>query len=314
MCRPALYRALIGGVLATALSIDAIRALVIVTDAPAFSITITAGDDLKVDCMGGRVRVFDDQAPTTYTTACNLVTSITVTGGAADDSIDLSGVAAVAFSLLPSVTIHGQSGVDDIEGSALADDIFGDQGPDTIAGGDGEDNIFVDAIDDGDSVAGDGANDFFVLTRTNLDDTPVLTPSATGFTIEGNEAASVETLLVYLLGGNDTMVTVPIHGVVQNIIGGSQTTQDQVIVINGCPAGFAPISTSDVESTTFQQGSCTAADIDDNGVVDPLTDGLLFLRYTFGFTGATLVIGAVALDCDRCTAPEIEAFIQGLYP
>ena len=34
--------------------------------------------------------------------------------------------------------------------------------------------------------------------------------------------------------------------------------------------------------------------IDGNGVADPLTDGLLFLRYLFGFRGATLIAGAVA--------------------
>jgi hypothetical protein len=55
-------------------------------------------------------------------------------------------------------------------------------------------------------------------------------------------------------------------------------------------------------------------DIDGNGVADALTDGILILRYLFGFSGATLIDGAVAPDCTRCTAPEIEAYIQGLMP
>ena len=53
-----------------------------------------------------------------------------------------------------------------------------------------------------------------------------------------------------------------------------------------------------------------AFDVDGNGVSDPLTDGLLALRYMFGFTGAVLVTGAVDLDgCTRCTAQAIEDYL-----
>jgi hypothetical protein len=52
-----------------------------------------------------------------------------------------------------------------------------------------------------------------------------------------------------------------------------------------------------------------AGDVDGNGAIDPLTDGLLVLRYLFGFRGAALIVGVVAPDCTRCTAPAIEAFI-----
>jgi hypothetical protein len=55
-------------------------------------------------------------------------------------------------------------------------------------------------------------------------------------------------------------------------------------------------------------------DIDGNGEADALTDGILILRYLFGFTGDDLINGAVAPDCTRCTAPGIEAYIQGLMP
>ena len=44
----------------------------------------------------------------------------------------------------------------------------------------------------------------------------------------------------------------------------------------------------------------------------PLADGILMLRYLFGFRGATLTDGAVAGNCTRCMAPEIEAFIEAL--
>ena len=68
-------------------------------------------------------------------------------------------------------------------------------------------------------------------------------------------------------------------------------------------------------AATASSSSATPAstiDIDGNGVADPLADGLLFLRYLFGFRGATLIAGAVAGDCTRCTAAEIEAFIDGI--
>jgi hypothetical protein len=54
-------------------------------------------------------------------------------------------------------------------------------------------------------------------------------------------------------------------------------------------------------------------DIDGNGAVGPLTDGLLVLRFLFHFTGGTLTTGAVDLSgCTRCDAASIEAYLQTL--
>ncbi len=53
-------------------------------------------------------------------------------------------------------------------------------------------------------------------------------------------------------------------------------------------------------------------DIDNNGVCEPLKDGLLILRYLFGFTGNTLINGAVATDAQRKTATDIENYIKSL--
>jgi hypothetical protein len=53
-------------------------------------------------------------------------------------------------------------------------------------------------------------------------------------------------------------------------------------------------------------------DVDADGTLAPLTDGLLVLRFLFGFTGTPLINGAVDPDCTRCTAPAIEAYLQGL--
>jgi hypothetical protein len=54
-------------------------------------------------------------------------------------------------------------------------------------------------------------------------------------------------------------------------------------------------------------------DIDGNGSTAPLTDGLLVLRFLFGFTGVTLTSGAVDVaGCTRCSAPAIESYLQTL--
>ena len=53
-------------------------------------------------------------------------------------------------------------------------------------------------------------------------------------------------------------------------------------------------------------------DIDGNMASDALTDGLLILRFLFGFGGSTLINGVVAGNCTRCTATDIEAFLNSI--
>ena len=56
------------------------------------------------------------------------------------------------------------------------------------------------------------------------------------------------------------------------------------------------------------------ADIDGNGEIDALTDGLLTLRYLFGLEGNTLITGVVASDATRTSAADIEAHLKTLMP
>ena len=51
-------------------------------------------------------------------------------------------------------------------------------------------------------------------------------------------------------------------------------------------------------------------DIDDNGAVTPLTDGLLIIRYLFGFTGGDLVMGATDPAGGRISPDEIVDYIE----
>jgi hypothetical protein len=69
---------------------------------------------------------------------------------------------------------------------------------------------------------------------------------------------------------------------------------------------------ADIESRIALLGEL--ADIDANGQVDPLSDGLLIVRYLFGLEGATLINGVIATDATRTTSDEIEAQLQTLMP
>ena len=54
------------------------------------------------------------------------------------------------------------------------------------------------------------------------------------------------------------------------------------------------------------------ADVDCNGSIDALTDGLIVLRYLFGLTGDVLVEGVVASDATLIEASDIESYLESL--
>ena len=51
-------------------------------------------------------------------------------------------------------------------------------------------------------------------------------------------------------------------------------------------------------------------DVDGNGRLEALTDGVLIIRSLFGLTGEPLIRGALATDATRRTADEIEAYLE----
>jgi hypothetical protein len=66
--------------------------------------------------------------------------------------------------------------------------------------------------------------------------------------------------------------------------------------------------------TTYIDQIHEGLDVDGNGQTDALTDGLLIIRYLFGFRGTALIDGAVGSGCTRCTAAEIEEYYATLQP
>ena len=72
------------------------------------------------------------------------------------------------------------------------------------------------------------------------------------------------------------------------------------------------VSSAEVESQIATLGALI--DIDGNGQIDALTDGLLILRYLFGLEGDVLIHGVVALDATRTTPQAIEEYLSRLAP
>tara|TARA_B110000503_G_scaffold63847_1_gene100743 strand:- start:142 stop:1758 length:1617 start_codon:yes stop_codon:yes gene_type:complete len=84
-------------------------------------------------------------------------------------------------------------------------------------------------------------------------------------------------------------------------------------LIGGTVASNATYTAAvDIESRIATLGDL--ADIDGNGEIDALTDGLLTLRYLFGLEGDTLIAGVVASDATRTSAADIEAHLKTLMP
>jgi hypothetical protein len=51
-------------------------------------------------------------------------------------------------------------------------------------------------------------------------------------------------------------------------------------------------------------------DVDDDGKTEALTDGLLVIRYLFGFSKEALVVGAIASEASRNRPEDIRAFLK----
>ena len=85
-------------------------------------------------------------------------------------------------------------------------------------------------------------------------------------------------------------------------------------LINGVVAdGAQYVSPTDLEDRLTQLG-VSSGDIDGNGTVDALTDGLLLLRYLFGLNGDPLIRGVIAENATRTESSVVESYIFDLLP
>ena len=66
--------------------------------------------------------------------------------------------------------------------------------------------------------------------------------------------------------------------------------------------------------SSYLTDSNSELDIDGDGTSGALTDGLLLIRYLFGFSGGTLLSGAMGDGAERDTAVAVEAYIEERIP
>jgi hypothetical protein len=81
----------------------------------------------------------------------------------------------------------------------------------------------------------------------------------------------------------------------------------------GAVASNSPLTSLEVEEAVAN-AAVSFADIDGNGRLDALTDGLILLRYLFGLRGTMLTNGAIATDATRTTPEVIETYVGDLLP
>jgi hypothetical protein len=87
---------------------------------------------------------------------------------------------------------------------------------------------------------------------------------------------------------------------------------DSALVASATEAGG---SRSDAESiTNYLSAAKSELDVDGDGDTKPLTDGLLVIRYLFGFRGESLVAGAVSDTATRKSAEVIEPYLEARVP
>ncbi len=84
------------------------------------------------------------------------------------------------------------------------------------------------------------------------------------------------------------------------------------LVHNALSSGARRTNPADVTAYISSLGS--RLDIDGDGKIDALTDGVLILRYLFGLRGADLSDGAVSAKASRPTAELIESYLKTLTP
>ncbi|MFP4692866.1 MAG: SwmB domain-containing protein, partial [Halothece sp.] len=84
--------------------------------------------------------------------------------------------------------------------------------------------------------------------------------------------------------------------------------------IDSAIASNANRETEEVTDFLNLGGNSSAFDVDGNGNEDALTDGILIVRYMFGFRGEALINDAIADNAERTTPGDIEGYIQDFLP
>jgi Ca2+-binding RTX toxin-like protein len=203
----------------------------------ALTVTSNAGDAITVTAENGQVKV-NGADPGTGAVNANTITSITVTGDAAANVINLAGVTPTTYPAITglNVTVNGGGGGDTITGSEHADLLNGDDGDDRIVpndnpappnvvrddarGGAGDDTIVWNGGDDDDLNEGGDGVDTIQVNGAAASETFTVKPGPNGRVIFDRalptptppglfniDAGTMEVLDLNMNAGDDTLST-----------------------------------------------------------------------------------------------------------
>ncbi len=88
--------------------------------------------------------------------------------------------------------------------------------------------------------------------------------------------------------------------------------QGESLVNNSVASGCIRCSAPAVAAYLDQCAEQGTSDIDGNGQIDALTDGLLTIRYIFGIRDEALITKSIGGACQRCTATDIQDYLETL--
>lgn len=84
------------------------------------------------------------------------------------------------------------------------------------------------------------------------------------------------------------------------------------LIANAIGAGATNDTAAEV--TAVLTASSDMLDVDGDGTINATTDGILFIRYLFGFTGNGLIDNAIGAGAVRTTGSEVQAFLDSYQP
>jgi hypothetical protein len=143
-----------------------------------------------------------------------------------------------------------------------------------------------------------------------------LLPLSVTFAGDGTYAAATTTQAIVIIGA--MTLDVDLNGQYDALTDGLLLVRHMFgLTSNSLIAGAVSPNAQRASAALIQayvHGLGLVLDIDGNGHVDALTDGLLTIRYLFGLRGAALIQGAISPGATRTTSAAVEAYIQSLMP
>ena len=98
-----------------------------------------------------------------------------------------------------------------------------------------------------------------------------------------------------------------------NDIGNKCSLRNSLLVLVCFIITFTSLTLSAKDYSASQAGkTIDSLDVDGNGQVDALTDGLLILRSMFGLSGDPLINGVISYDAFYTSSSDIEARVSAL--